>query len=125
VWTKSGLYAPEKGSVSTWVFTIARNLRIDRLRREHAVPVSELGDHDETSDEPGSDEILNRAEEDRLVSRALTKIPSEQREVLILSYVEDVPQSEIAKRLDLPLGTVKSRMRLAYRRLRQSLETLT
>jgi RNA polymerase sigma-70 factor, ECF subfamily len=125
VWTKCGLYAPEKGSVSTWVFTIARNLRIDRLRREHAVPVSELGDHDETSDEPGSDEILNRAEEDRLVSRALTKIPSEQREVLILSYVEDVPQSEIAKRLDLPLGTVKSRMRLAYRRLRQSLETLT
>jgi RNA polymerase sigma-70 factor (ECF subfamily) len=125
VWTKCGLYAPEKGSVATWVFTIARNLRIDRLRRELAVPVSELGDYDEASDDPGSDEILSRAEEDRLVSRALTKIPSEQREVLILSYVEDVPQSEIAARLNLPLGTVKSRMRLAYRRLRQALETVT
>jgi RNA polymerase sigma-70 factor (ECF subfamily) len=123
VWTKCGLYTPEKGSVATWVFTIARNLRIDRLRREQSVPVSELGDYDEASDEPGSDEVLSRAEEDRLVSRALTKIPSEQREVLILSYVEDVPQSEIASRLKLPLGTVKSRMRLAYRRLRQALET--
>lgn len=122
VWTKCGLYAPQKGSVATWVFTIARNLRIDRLRRENAVPISELGDRDETSEEPGSDEIVNRAAEDRLVSRALTKIPSEQREVLILSYVEDVPQSEIARRLELPLGTVKSRMRLAYRRLRQELE---
>jgi RNA polymerase sigma-70 factor (ECF subfamily) len=124
VWTKCGLYAAEKGSVATWVFTIARNLRIDRLRRELAVPVSELGDYDEASDDPGSDELVSRAEEDRLVSRALTKIPSEQREVLILSYVEDVPQSEIAQRLQLPLGTVKSRMRLAYRRLRQALETV-
>jgi RNA polymerase sigma-70 factor (ECF subfamily) len=124
VWTKGGLYASEKGSVATWVFTIARNLRIDRLRREQSVPVSELGDYDEASDDPGSDEVVSQAEEQRLVTQELAKIPSEQREVLILSYVEDVPQSEIALRLNLPLGTVKSRMRLAYRRLRQSLERL-
>jgi RNA polymerase sigma-70 factor (ECF subfamily) len=55
----------------------------------------------------------------------LAQIPAEQRELLILSYVEDVPQSEIATRLNIPLGTVKSRMRLGYRRMRKLLETMT
>jgi RNA polymerase sigma factor (sigma-70 family) len=60
VWTKAGLYDPAKGSVTTWIFTIARNLRIDRIRRECTVHLTELGDYDEASDEPGSDELLGR-----------------------------------------------------------------
>jgi RNA polymerase sigma-70 factor, ECF subfamily len=125
IWTKAGLYDPAKGSVFGWVFTVARNLRIDRLRRDSTMPLSPLDDYDEASDDPGGDEILSRKQEDRHVATALMDIPSEQREVLLLSYVEDMPQTEIAQRLNLPLGTVKSRMRLAYNRLRKSLETVT
>lgn len=122
VWTKAGMYDPAKGTVLTWVFTIARNLRIDRIRRESSRPVSELGDFDAPSDAPGSEEILARKDEARCVARALAGIPSEQKEILMLSFVDDVPQSAIARRLNLPLGTVKSRMRLAYNHLRKTLE---
>lgn len=124
VWTKAGLYETGRGSVTTWIFTIARNLRIDRIRREHTVHLTELGDYDEASDDPGSDELLVRAQEQSLMVRALNAIPDEQKAILMLSYVDDLPQSEIAQRLGIPLGTVKSRMRLAYRRLRKVLETV-
>ena len=122
VWTKAGMYDPAKGTVLTWVFTIARNLRIDRIRRESSRPLAELGDYDAPSDAPGSEEVLARKDEARCVTRALAGIPPEQREILMLSFVDDVPQSEIARRLNLPIGTVKSRMRLAYNHLRKTLE---
>lgn len=125
VWSKAALYVAERGSVSTWIFTIARNLRIDRLRRERANQFTDLDDYDAPSDDPGQDEALRRVQEDSAVAQALAKIPPEQRELLMLSYVEDLPQSEIAARLQIPLGTVKSRMRLAYRRLKKLLETLS
>lgn len=125
VWSKAALYAADRGSVATWIFTIARNLRIDRLRRERANQFTDLDDYDAPSDDPGQDETLRRVQEDGAVARALAQIPAEQRELLLLSYVEDMPQSEIATRLQIPLGTVKSRMRLAYRRLKKLLETLT
>lgn len=125
VWTKAGFYDPAKGTVLTWIFTIARNLRIDRIRRETSRPVSELGDFDAPSDEPASEEILLQKDEARSVARALAKIPPEQMEILVLSFIDDVPQAEIARRLRLPLGTVKSRMRLAYGHLRKTLEQPT
>ncbi|MBL8790841.1 MAG: sigma-70 family RNA polymerase sigma factor [Rhizobiales bacterium] len=125
VWSKAALYAADRGSVATWIFTIARNLRIDRLRREKSNQFTDLDDYDAPSDDPAQDEILRRMQEDGAVARALAQIPPEQRELLILSYVEDMPQSEIAARLQIPLGTVKSRMRLAYRRLKKLLESLT
>jgi RNA polymerase sigma-70 factor, ECF subfamily len=122
VWKKAGLYEPSKGSVTTWVFTIARNLRIDRIRRDIHMPTVELGDYDEPSEALEGEELLGRKQEDGLVSRALQNIPDEQRQVLLLSFVEDMPQSEIAEKLGIPLGTVKSRMRLAYGHLRRILE---
>lgn len=124
VWTKASLYSAERGSASTWIFTIARNLRIDRLRRESSAHFTDLENFDAPSDEVPGDEALNRTQEDSHVARALAQIPPEQRELLILSYVDDVPQSMIAERLNLPLGTVKSRMRLAYRRMRKLLEAV-
>lgn len=124
VWTKAGLYDPARGSVLTWVFTIARNLRIDRIRKESTMPLSELGDYDAPSDDIGSDEILVRTQSAALVANALAGIPQEQKQVLILSFANDLSQSQIAKQLNLPLGTVKSRMRLAYNRLRKTLETI-
>lgn len=124
VWSKAALYVPERGAVSTWVFTIARNLRIDRLRRESSAYFTDLENFDAPSDDVPGDEAMNRSQEDSHVARAMAQIPPEQRELLILSYVEDVPQSMIAERLNLPLGTVKSRMRLAYRRMRKLLEAV-
>ncbi|MEQ1520685.1 MAG: sigma-70 family RNA polymerase sigma factor [Aestuariivirga sp.] len=124
VWTKAALYVSERGAASTWIFTIARNLRIDRLRRESSAFFTDLEDFDAPSDDVPGDDVLNRSQEDSHVARALAQIPPEQRELLILSYVEDVPQSMIAERLKLPLGTVKSRMRLAYRRMRKLLEAV-
>ena len=123
VWTKAAMYEPSKGSVTTWVFTIARNLRIHRIRRDVHMPTTELGDYDEPSEAPEGEELLGRKQEDGLVARALQSIPEEQRQILVLSFVEEIPQSEIATRLSIPLGTVKSRMRLAYGHLRRILET--
>jgi RNA polymerase sigma-70 factor (ECF subfamily) len=125
VWTKASQYAPGRGAASTWVFTIARNLRIDRLRRESSAYFVDLEGFDAPSEDTAGDENLNRSQMEGHVATALAQIPSEQRELLILSYVEDVPQVMIAQRLKLPLGTVKSRMRLAYRRMRKLLEQVT
>jgi RNA polymerase sigma-70 factor (ECF subfamily) len=125
VWSKAGLYAPEKGSVATWVFTIARNLRIDRLRRERAQLYETLEDFDAEDETASAHDVMARAQEDTAVTKALAQIPEEQRQLLILSYVDDVPQSEIAQRMNIPLGTVKSRMRLGYQRLRKLLEQIS
>jgi RNA polymerase sigma-70 factor (ECF subfamily) len=125
IWSKASFYSPEKGSVATWAFTIARNLRIDRLRRERAQLYETLEDFDAEDETPSAHDALARTQEDTAVSRALAQIPEEQRELLILSYVDDVPQSEIALRMKIPLGTVKSRMRLGYQRLRKILEQIS
>jgi RNA polymerase sigma-70 factor, ECF subfamily len=125
VWSKAALFVPERGGVSTWIFTIARNLRIDRLRREKTSLYTDIDDYDAESNDPAQDDAMSRLQEDGFVARALAQIPEEQRTLLLLSYVEDLPQSEIATRLQIPLGTVKSRMRLAYRRMRKLLETLS
>jgi RNA polymerase sigma-70 factor, ECF subfamily len=125
VWSKAAMYVSDRGSVTTWIFTIARNLRIDRLRREKVNMFTDLDDFDAESDDTQQDDALGRLQEDSYVAKALAQIPAQQRELLILSYVEDMPQSEIAARLQIPLGTVKSRMRLAYRRMKKLLETVT
>lgn len=124
VWTKAAQYSPGRGAASTWIFTIARNLRIDRLRRESSAFFVDIEGVDAPSEESHGDENITRSQQDGHVAAALAQIPPEQRELLILSYVEDVTQVMIAERLKLPLGTVKSRMRLAYRRLRKLLEAV-
>jgi RNA polymerase sigma-70 factor, ECF subfamily len=125
VWNKAAMFSTDRGSVSTWIFTIARNLRIDRLRRERSQLYTDLEDFDAPDLRDGADEALGRLQEDNHVAMALAQIPEEQRQLLILSYVEDVAQSEIASRLNIPLGTVKSRMRLGYQRMRKILEQMT
>jgi RNA polymerase sigma-70 factor, ECF subfamily len=119
VWRKAGLYNGEKGSATTWIFTIARNLRIDRLRRE--LPWQELPDgHDEEqSDDISPEEAVSENERGVRVRDALSRLPGDQLEVVSLSYLDGLSHSEIADRLKLPLGTVKSRMRLAYQKIRE------
>ncbi len=124
VWRKAGLYSDEKGSATTWIFTIARNLRIDRLRKEVAwQPLPENND-ERPSEDPGPDEELSERERAERVRAMLAELPQDQSEVVNLAFIEGLSHSEIAKRLDLPLGTVKSRMRLAYSKIRDALEDL-
>lgn len=124
VWRKAALYSGEKGSATTWIFTIARNLRIDRLRREF--PWQELPEgHNETaSSDILPDEAVSEAERRKRVQSALATLPQDQHEVVALSYIDGLSHSEIADKLKLPLGTVKSRMRLAYQKIREAVEDL-
>ncbi|MGH1417452.1 MAG: sigma-70 family RNA polymerase sigma factor [Hyphomicrobiaceae bacterium] len=124
IWRKAGLYSSEKGSPTTWIFTIARNLRIDRLRREVPWQALPEGHKEESSDEPLPDELASERERKIRVQNALQELPHDQRQVISLSYIEGLSHSEISQRLSLPLGTVKSRMRLAYQRIRECLEDL-
>ena len=125
VWKKAALYAADRGTASTWIFTIARNLRIDRLRRE--VAWQALGEeHEETAaDGPLPDEIAASNELQKRVRAVLDGLPAEQVQVVMLSYVDGLSHSDIAERTGLPLGTIKSRMRLAYQKVRDAFEVFS
>ena len=124
VWRKAQLYSDEKGSATTWIFTIARNLRLDRLRREVSwQPLPENRD-EEASDAPDPEEEVTERERRDKVRAVLATLPPDQSEVVMLSYVEGLSHSEIAERLQLPLGTVKSRMRLAYQKVKDAVEDI-
>lgn len=124
IWRKAHLYAEDRGSVFTWVFTIARNLRIDSLRKT-SLSTANLEDVPEPiCGDPTPYDVASRRQEDLRVSAAVRTLPSGQREVLELAFLNGLSHSEIAQRLSLPLGTVKSRMRLAFGRLRDTLPEL-
>ena len=124
VWRKAALYSGDKGSATTWIFTIARNLRIDRLRREVAWQPLPDDIEEEASADPAPDEVVSEGERRDRVQAVLAGLPPDQAEVVTLAYVEGLSHSEIAGKLGLPLGTVKSRMRLAYQKVRDALEDL-
>ena len=124
VWRKAGLYSDAKGSATTWIFTIARNLRIDKLRREVAWQPLPEGADEEPSEDMAPDEEVSERERGEKVRAVLAELPADQSEVVSLSYIEGLSHSEIAERLSLPLGTVKSRMRLAYSKIREAVEDL-
>ncbi|HUO22503.1 MAG TPA: sigma-70 family RNA polymerase sigma factor [Caulobacteraceae bacterium] len=122
VWRKAEYFDPSKAGASTWIFTIARNLRIDALRRERR-PDDLLDDPALRPVEAASaDSVVVAAEREGQLRIALRSLPEEQAEVIRLSFFSDKPHSEISLQLGLPLGTVKSRLRLAMARLRAALE---
>jgi RNA polymerase sigma-70 factor (ECF subfamily) len=122
VWNKANYFDPARASASTWIFTIARNLRTDLRRRERDPKVlAEALEHDP---EPMPSDNVLTVEREMRVRAALEHIPSDQAMVIRLSFFEDRPQSEIAQVLGIPLGTVKSRVRLAMSRLRALVEDL-
>jgi RNA polymerase sigma-70 factor (ECF subfamily) len=124
VWRKAAYFDPSRASASTWIFTIARNLRIDAFRRERHP--------DDLIDEPQlqpaetvrADEALSAGEREQRLRGALKTLPKDQAEVVRLSFFHDKAHAEISIDLGVPLGTVKSRLRLAMVRLRAQLEDL-
>lgn len=124
VWRKAQLYSDDKGSATTWIFTIARNLRIDKLRKEVAWQPMPENAEEEPSEDPAPDEEVSLGERRERVRAVMRELPADQTEVVNLSYIEGLSHSEIAERLNLPLGTVKSRMRLAYAKIREAVEDL-
>lgn len=121
LWRKAFQFDPGKASASTWIFTIARNLRIDAIRKERR---PEFDADDPTlapSSERSSDENLDWAKAEERLREALVMLPREQAQVVELSFLADKPHSAIAAELGLPLGTVKSRIRLAMAQLRGAL----
>lgn len=124
VLNKAGQFDPQKASAATWIFTIARNSRIDAIRRatKPALDASEPMLVPEES--PRADELCELSERDMRIRKAFEGLPTDQREVMRLHFFEDEPHSTIAERLDLPLGTVKSRLRLAFDKVRRELGDL-
>ncbi len=121
VWRKAAYFDASRAEAATWIFTIARNLRIDALRRErHPEPCPEEAALFADSPLPADEMIAVTRREDRL-REALKSLPEEQAEIVRLSYFQDKPHREIERALGIPLGTVKSRLRLALTRLRTSL----
>jgi len=117
VWRKAHLFDRQKANASTWMFTIARNQRIDNFRRERR-PEPDVNDPSYAPDpvvQP--DREVSAIEDTAAVRRALAELPEAQREVIALSFYEDISHSAIAERLALPIGTVKSRIRLALKRM--------
>ncbi|MBA4808744.1 MAG: sigma-70 family RNA polymerase sigma factor [Brevundimonas sp.] len=121
VWRKAELFDSTKAHAATWIFTIARNRRLDVLRqdaRRTPMPHLEL-----VQDEPEQpDQVFLASEDAARLKSAMERLTKDQMEVLRLAFFQDNPHSEIARRLDLPLGTVKSRIRKAMIKLRTLLE---
>jgi len=124
VWRKAALFDPAKASASTWIATIARNLRIDIARRETRSRLSQAYEilDEEAPEQP--DAMLSGAERDARVRAAMTQLSVDQYRVVELAFLEGFSHQDVAHRLAIPLGTVKSRLRLALSHLRGRLEDL-
>ncbi len=126
VWNKAATFQPKNGRVISWLASVTRYRAIDVLRRQnarpegHHVPIEDdlaLGDDPDDWVELAVDTYLDRQK----VHQALLGLPVDQRKALILAFFEGLTQEEISKTLDEPLGTIKTRIRLAMQKLRQSL----
>lgn len=119
LWTKAHLFDPTRANVSTWVFTIARNKKIDALRRQKRPEPEDLAWGPEA--EPDQADVMAIRQESELLAKAVAELPEKQRELIERAYFGDLSQSEIAEETGLPLGTIKSRIRLALEKLRHEM----
>lgn len=119
VWRKAEQFNPARASAATWIFTIARNRRIDMLRRDKRPEPEDLSWGPEA--EPDQEDALVLQQETAQLAEALKSLPEAQRKMIERAYFNDLSHSEISAATGLPLGTIKSRIRLALERLRHSL----
>lgn len=119
LWRKAHMFDGTKASVATWIFTIARNRRIDMIRKNRRPEPEDLPwgpDH-----EPAAADVMAMQEDTEMLGRALATLPEKQRRLIERAYFGELSHSEIAAETGLPLGTIKSRIRLALDRLRHAM----
>ncbi len=131
LWRKAPSYDPKRGAVTTWVFAIARHLRIDKRRQRGEVltqSLSQINDDGDLSEyelvdsQPSPEERLSAAQRERRVREALRRLSPQQSHLVHLSFFAESPHLDIARDLDMPLGTVKSKIRRALQQMRRSFE---
>jgi RNA polymerase sigma-70 factor (ECF subfamily) len=120
LWAKSNMFDPSRASVSTWIFTIARNKKIDVLRRQRRPEPEDLPWGPEA--EPDQEDVITLQQESEKLVRAIAELPEKQRELIERAYFGDLSHGDIAEQTGLPLGTIKSRIRLALERLRHAMK---
>jgi RNA polymerase sigma-70 factor (ECF subfamily) len=121
VWRKAGQFNPQKASASTWIFAIVRNTRIDLLRKANR-PEPDPNDPALVPDPPKSAfDTVSAAEFAVRIRECVDMLPSDQQDVLRLAFFEELSHGAIAQKLNIPLGTVKSRIRLALQRIRSEI----
>ena len=122
IWRNAGQFDPSKAAPSTWVFTIARNLVIDRFRKSRR-PQFDFNDPALVPEEQlPPDRLIEQTELQENVRQIMNALSPNERNVLMLSFFEDLSHFEISRRLSLPVGTVKSRIRLAFGKIRSKIE---
>ncbi|MDA0146794.1 RNA polymerase sigma factor [Vibrio sp. LaRot3] len=126
VWQKSALFNGAKSSLSTWIYTIARNLCFDLLRKQKGRDAYLLSEDIWPSDFLPPDLVDHYAPEHEMLKEQVVKfldiLPDAQKKVVQAVYLEELPHQQVADMFDIPLGTVKSRLRLAVERLRHTIE---
>ena len=120
LWQKAHLFDPARASAATWIFTIARNRKIDAVRKMKRPEPEDLSWGPE--EEPDQAETLALQQESERLEQAIGSLPDKQRELIEKAYFGDLSHSEIADETGLPLGTIKSRIRLALDRLRHAMK---
>lgn len=119
LWRKAHMFDPAKASVSTWIFTIARNRKIDLLRKQRRVEPEDLPWGPEA--DPDQADVMALQQETEILGNAIKALPEKQRVLIEKAYYGELTHSEIAAQTGLPLGTIKSRIRLALDRLRHAI----
>lgn len=117
IWRKAELFDPDRASVATWIFTIARNRRIDMIRRQARPEPEDLPWGPEPI--PDQADIIALRQDSALLARAIASLPDTQRDLIEKAYFAQLTQAQIAEATGLPLGTIKSRIRLGLDRLRR------
>ncbi len=120
LWQKAHLFDPSRASVATWIFTIARNRRVDAIRKMKRPEPEDLPWGPES--EPDQADILALQQESALLGQAISRLPDKQKLLIEKAYFGDLSHREIARQTGLPLGTIKSRIRLALDRLRHAMK---
>lgn len=120
VWQKAAQFDPSRASVATWIFTIARNRKIDALRKQKRPEPEDLTWGPEA--EPDQEDQLGLQQESEHLGEAIASLPAKQRDLIEKAYFGDLTHNEIADLTGLPLGTIKSRIRLALQRLRHAMD---
>ena len=121
IWRKAKLFDPSKSKASTWIFSIARNARIDLLRKENR-PELDINDPALVPDTPlDPGQMVDSERWSQRIAKLMEQLPNDQKTVLQLAFYEEKTHGDISKELAIPLGTVKSRIRIAFKRLRAEL----